>query len=511
MNRVAKYLNKHILGNIFDNKSTMLLYSEDKSALRLVPEMVFVPVNTDDIQKVVKFLYQMAGKGYGMALSIRGNGQGKFGGALGEGMVLSMEKMNKVLEIDARSKMVRVQAGISIEELNQVLAVEGLYFPFEGNLKHTIGGIIAGLQENEVEGAYGKISDKVEQMEIVLSDGSVIQNEVIFEKNISKIGKKNIFAMSIMQKMRSLNRENSGNIFKDENSRYSMDIIRGKKADIGKAMFGSEGRYGIITEVILKCENIKEKRNRVAFSVRTVEELFELESKLKRYNNFSVKVYERQMFNKMFKYGKDENLIIQSLKHRFLVMMEIRARSKIGLLSKKRKIEKILDLYRGIIEDENTRHEFNEFDGVVESYYNSDNKRERLFLVDGIKVNKDRLVDFFAKINEYREKNAIDFYVEGVLDLGIFRIVPLIDMNNDSEKKEALLFLKWCADMIYEIDSLFVYRGGEGRVKFLVNNKGTKEEKYFLKMKKIFDPRGILNGGENDRNTDLTKILKSIK
>ena len=122
MNKITKYLNKHISGNVFDKDTVLEAYSYDRSPLKITPRFVAVPHTTEDVQFLVRFANDLSRKGYNLPITVRGSGLDKTGADLGDGLVISTEKMSNIEEIDDRGRLVRVQAGVTMEKLNAVLA-----------------------------------------------------------------------------------------------------------------------------------------------------------------------------------------------------------------------------------------------------------------------------------------------------------------------------------------------------------------------------------------------------
>ena len=97
MGKIAKYLNQLTVGNIFDNPEVLEAYSTDRSALKIKPKFVAFPESTEDIQKLVKFFDQLATRNIKVSVTPRGSGMSKGGESLTNGIIISTEKLNKLL------------------------------------------------------------------------------------------------------------------------------------------------------------------------------------------------------------------------------------------------------------------------------------------------------------------------------------------------------------------------------------------------------------------------------
>jgi len=175
MNKIAKYLNQHIVGNVYDRPEILSKYSTDHSILRVEPKMVVIPENTGDVRRIVRFVNQLHVKDAHLDLAIRGTGLDKTGADLSSGIVLSTEKLNHIQEIDEHARLVRVQSGVTLGQLNSALSLKGLTLPIAADPRQTIGSLIANFVSDDFGGKYNGIYYYVDCLEAVVSTGDVIQ------------------------------------------------------------------------------------------------------------------------------------------------------------------------------------------------------------------------------------------------------------------------------------------------------------------------------------------------
>src|ERR1700761_9266492 len=103
--------------NILTRKVDLVTYSFDATAdvPRQIPDVVVMPANTEEIRQIVNLA-----RTRGIAIYPRGAGTNLSGGAipLKRGIVLSFQRMNRILEIDSENLTATVQPGVVIQELN---------------------------------------------------------------------------------------------------------------------------------------------------------------------------------------------------------------------------------------------------------------------------------------------------------------------------------------------------------------------------------------------------------
>lgn len=169
---------KEICGEnyVFTDHERLEIYSHDETPVDQFahfPEVVVMPRETKQVAKIVKLANH-----YQIPITPRGAGSGLSGGAIPiyGGIVISLEKMNKILEIDAKNMMVTLEPGVVTNEVNEKVKELGLFFAGYPMSLETcfIGGNIA---ENAGGGRaikYGVTDRYIMGLEVVLPDGEIL-------------------------------------------------------------------------------------------------------------------------------------------------------------------------------------------------------------------------------------------------------------------------------------------------------------------------------------------------
>lgn len=190
MNKVAKYLNEHLSGEVASQDFALSQVEVDNGLLARRPEMIVRAANMNDIRKVMRFCSQLAEKGHVLPVFVRGCGNDETGAATNKGIAIDEKTyMNRVFGIDPRQQLIHVQAGISLSAINATLSThKGLGLPRTSYVAEegTIGGAINTAPSGMLSGAHGRFADAIQQLEIVLSNGDVIQTGRISRRELSK-------------------------------------------------------------------------------------------------------------------------------------------------------------------------------------------------------------------------------------------------------------------------------------------------------------------------------------
>ncbi len=167
---------------LFDDVSLKKYSSDETEDLSFLPEVIVKPQSAEEISKVLKLCYEN-----NIPVTPRGAGTGLSGGALPVfgGVVLSCEKLNRILQIDERNLQVVTEPGVITEVLQNAVKEKGLFYPPDPASRGScfIGGNIAENSGGPKAVKYGVVKDYVLNLEMVLPNGEIIWTGVNVLKN----------------------------------------------------------------------------------------------------------------------------------------------------------------------------------------------------------------------------------------------------------------------------------------------------------------------------------------
>jgi glycolate oxidase len=148
-------------------------YSYDATEIHFMPQVVLLPESTEEVSKIMRCAWEME-----MPVTPQGGRTGLSGGALPVegGVVLSLLKMNRILEIDKKNLQIIVEPGVIACDLQEALREYNLFFPPDpsSTVESTIGGNVAENAGYTRAVKYGVTRDYVLGLEAVLPDGDII-------------------------------------------------------------------------------------------------------------------------------------------------------------------------------------------------------------------------------------------------------------------------------------------------------------------------------------------------
>lgn len=159
---------------VLADEESMARYAQDETEdLHYLPEVVVKPDTTEQVSRIMRLCSQEL-----LPVTPRGGGTGLSGGALAQfgGVLISMERFNRITLIDERNLQVTTEPGVITEELQNAVKEKGLFYPPDPSSRGTcfIGGNIAENSGGPKAVKYGVVKDYVLNLEMVLPSGEVI-------------------------------------------------------------------------------------------------------------------------------------------------------------------------------------------------------------------------------------------------------------------------------------------------------------------------------------------------
>jgi glycolate oxidase len=154
-------------------KEDVIVYEQDGSILQALPEIVVLPANTAEVSAVVR-----AARKAGVPIVPRGSGTGLAGGAVPAegGVVVSLARLDRILEIDLENRIAIVEPGVINLEVTKAIAKDGFFYAPDPSSQAacSVGGNIANNSGGPHTLAYGVTVNHVLGVEVVLADGEAI-------------------------------------------------------------------------------------------------------------------------------------------------------------------------------------------------------------------------------------------------------------------------------------------------------------------------------------------------
>lgn len=504
MGKITKYLNQLIIGNVFDSPEILETYSMDRSVLKIKPKFVAFPESTEDIRKLMRFFNQIASKEIPVSVTARGSGLDESGADLSSaGLVISTEKLNRMLEINPRERLVRVQAGITLKELNTALSVSGLTIPIDGYDNNTIGGLISNAPIDNNANKYGGIKNFVERIEVVMANGECLQTNRLKKYNVAKKASEKSLEGDIYRKISKLLKTKAEfidvltkNPPRDRSGYPTITEVQRKDTlDLMPLFFGAQGTLGIISEVILRAVPISKRPARVVATFKDLDPALEFAYAIRPLRPRAINLYDLKIIQGARESGKNLDGVIRRLEDGFVIFASFDERAGICL----KKIEAMQNDYprttKFVLEKPENNLTLNEFENSLSVYLNSVKDGERAPILTNFYLPAHNIASFLKDLKVLEEKLDLDLALYGSYATSIYNLRPKFNLEDDDFNKKAATFLRAGAYVIDRQDGKLAGGVPEGRLKAVVTNNEMKdaEQSLYEGIKKIFDQNNILN------------------
>mgnify|MGYP001271189291 FL=1 len=211
--QVQTELKRIFNGRFSTSESTRANYARGEDTYDpILSKAVVFPETNEEVSKILKLCneHKIPVVPFGTGTSLEGNVVGNE-----KGITVSLEKMNKILNVNVEDFDCRVQACVTKEQLNDYLREDGVFFPIDPGANAAIGGMASTSASGTMAVKYGTMKTVISGLTVVLPNGDIV---------------------------------NTGSRTKKTSAGYNLTNL----------FIGSEGTLGIITEVQLRLSPIPE-------------------------------------------------------------------------------------------------------------------------------------------------------------------------------------------------------------------------------------------------------------
>ncbi len=524
MNKIASYLNEHLLGEVSSAKSLRKKYSTDGSILSIAPEIIAFPKVTNDIRKIARFTWQLAEKGHVVPLTARGFGGDVTGAAIGKGVIIDTSRgLNSVIQLAPKDKLLHVQPGASLKTVTELLRWQGLRIPGADHryLKDmTVGGAVA----SDSFGTVGSISDYVEKLEVVLANGDVIETGRLSKRDVSKKLGLQTFEGEIYRKVEGLLEDNENLIYeiaddpiRDNTGFARIADVRGRDGsfNLTPLFIGSQGTLGIISEIVFKTDFYSADETHVLINTDSIQTARDLSERLFELEPTEMTILDGTLFRRAAKQGVQFTVLGSVDKVGAALYLRFNDMSDRAQQHKLKKLRKLLaKINMGMVDS--TSHDPEEFKTVVgvgqSLVLDANDEHVTLPVLDGAFVPAERREEFEIALEELAGKHHIELPTVLSVMNGTYTLYPILKLDTVGDKQKLFKLMADYAVVVDRCGGAFTTDGAEGRLKSpaawaLLSDtySGLYEQ-----VRDIFDPFHTLNPGVKEKG-DLRSLVAALR
>lgn len=530
MNKVAHYLQEHLVGEVLTATDTRRFFSTDTSVFEVAPAIVAYPRNENDIRKAARFTWQLAERGRVIPITARGSGTDQSGAAIGKGIVMVFPAhMNKVLELDTRSGAVTVEPGVNYGKLQQTLNTHGRFLPpFPASLEYsTIGGAIANNAAGEKTIKYGSTKNFVDGLRVVLANGEVIETSRISKRELSKKMGLSTFEGEVYRSLDALIEESHDliqslklNVSKNS-AGYDLAAVKNKdgSVDLTPLFVGSQGTLGIISEAVIATEPYNPTSTLIAAYIQDLEQAREVVQELRKLSKVpcAIEIVDQNLLNFIHRQNPNQlKGVIEPPFPRIVMLIEFDDHGAKVQKKLAKKVAKLLEKRTIEHKIETETHKKEELWKIRHSAsaimaYDGGNTKAVPIIEDGI-VPVDRFEEYLERAYKIFEKNGLQAAVWGHAGDANLHMQPFLDLGQVGDRQKVFRLIEDYYSMVIELGGSTSGEHNDGRLRgaYLERLYGPEVYQLFAKVKAIFDPYGTLNPGVKMGVTvdDLKPLLR---
>ncbi|MCK9426083.1 MAG: FAD-binding oxidoreductase [Ignavibacteriaceae bacterium] len=473
-------------------------YLVDASNFRGNCDAVYLPESAEEVEQILEIA--IASK---IKVTIAGNHTGLTGSGVPQtGIVLSTEKMNRILEINTKENYAMVEPAVLLKDFQNELKQLGFFYPPDPTETNCfLGGTIATNASGAKTFKYGATRNFVQELEIVLADGDKLllkRGEVIAEKGVLSLSAENGNHLSLQlpnYKMPKV--KNASGYFVNE----TMDAI--------DLFIGSEGTLGVITKVKLKILPLPfdvlscvaffpeekeglafiEEARRLSYSSRSSNSLESIDARALEFFDLHSLNFLRTDYPQVDEKAAcavwfEQELTTQNEDTAAELWLEL-------IMKHSGDVEKV---WIGVDEKDKTLlHEFRHaISSKVNEYISRNNLRK---LGTDVAVPDEMFLDYYFYCKSLVEKESLDYVAYGHFGNSHLHL-NILPRNEDEFQKGKTIYKMICQKAVELGGTVSAEHGiGKSKREYLLMMYGEEAINEMIALKKVLDPKMILGSG----------------
>jgi anaerobic glycerol-3-phosphate dehydrogenase C subunit len=522
--QIEKELRKVVRGDIKFDKYSRMMYSTDASIYQMEPIGVVLPKDAEEVAEIVRVCHESK-----TVFLPRGGGTSLAGQTVNHGVVIDFSKyMNRVLSVNPEEKWALVEPGITIDGLNAAVKQYGLYYTPDPTTKSraTIGGSLGNNSCGAHSIVYGKTSDQVVEIDVVLSNAERVHFGDMEAQALESIlsSSYNSLEKKIYSETLRLARENESEIdlrypkIQRRVSGYNLDFLRdGGPINMSRMIVGSEGTLGIITAAKVKLEPIPTHQGLAIVHFHDLIKSMEATVMILEHNPSAIELVDKMIldrsraslgFSKLttFIQGDPEAILLVEFFGDSMEEIESKIDNMNQSLQKRNLAYACLKAMTSG-EQKNAWAIRSAGLGLLMSV-KGDSKP--LPFVEDTAVSPEKLPEYVRRFDSIIKAHNTTAGYYGHASVGCLHIRPMINIKSENGLKDLVSISDEISDLCLEFNGSMSGEHGDGIVRGVWTEKmlGPTLYQAFKDLKSTFDPHNILNPGKIINTPPMTENLR---
>ncbi len=526
--QLAEELTRAVAGEVRFDRYARQMYATDASIYRMTPLGVVMPRDADDVCAVIETCSKA-----GVSVLPRGGGTGLSGQTVNRGVVIDFSKyMHNVIEVNGEEGWVHTQPGITIDELNRQVAHTGKYFTPDPSTssRANIGGAMGNNSCGSHSIVYGKTVDQVQQMSVVLSDGSKAMFEAVNAAQLESKMTLSSLEGAIYRGIADIAVRAAGEVDRRfpkilrRVGGYNIDRVYPNVVsdvhpilDLTQVMVGSEGTLAAVTDARLKLWDIPKAKGLAVLHFNTLRESMEttvatLEHDVSAVEHIGEIIIEQARRSLGFSRGLG---FLQGRPSDILVV-EMTGETVAEVQSKLTEFERRIKASTGtyavtqLLGASEQRQVWQMREAGLGLMMNVEGDAKPLPFVEDTAVSPERLPEYVERFDEIVKRHGTEAGYYGHASVGCLHIRPLVNLKQSAGIDLMYTIADEISDLVLEFEGSLSGEHGDGIVRGAWAEKmfGAELVDHFREVKDLFDPAGTMNPGKVFDTPDMRENLR---
>jgi anaerobic glycerol-3-phosphate dehydrogenase C subunit len=498
-----------IRGEVLDDELTRSMFSSGACLYQVRPLCVIQPREKADVVNVIKYASHR-----GIPITARGAGTSRTGSELGSGIVLDFSKyMRDIMGFDPGGQWVRVQPGIILSSLNNALKPHRLFFPIDPSTMEfcTIGGMIANNSSGPHAVKYGTTRDHVQSLEVVLSNGEVINTRPIplKESQTASADDVNTLEGRIYSALPNLLKEYHGPLSEERpftmknSSGYELwRLLNNGVLDLNPLLVGSEGTLGIVTEAKLGLTPITGEALSGLVYFDNLDHVGRASQYILELAPSMLEIMERQILDLARKHAVELRAYLPDGIEGVLYV-EFHEETKEACLRKFLQLEYKIIQHKKLAtdikvaagpEDMATFAKVRSISGPILNKIKG--PRKPLAFIEDTAVHPTHLTEYIRGLRALFQRFEVEASIYGHAGDGNLHIMVFMDLSREDEVRKMVSLADACYDLVLSLRGTISAEHGDGRLRsYYLKRQYPRLYPAMVEIKKLFDPKNIFNPG----------------
>lgn len=515
-------------GETDSSAETLEKYSHDASLFEIKPQLVVAPLDSEDVQILIKLANDMKDDLPNLSLTARSAGTDMAGGAINDSVIVDFNrhftKVESVTETEAQT-----QPGVFYRDFEKETLQKNALMPSYPASRElcTVGGMVANNSGGEKSLEYGKVKDFVNELKVVFADGNEYVVKPLNKSELEAKIAQNDFEGNIYKKVYELC-EASYDVIKAATPQVSKNSMgytlwevwdRQKGVfDLTKLIVGSEGTLGFVTDIKYRLVPHTPYSGLLVCFLKGLDPLGDIINDVLKHKPATFEGFDDQTlwlsirfmpsFLKMLGVKRFIHLVVSLIPDslmllrgipKLILMVEFTGHTQEEVDKKIVALRADLRKYGMAMESDNTAEKSEKFWVMRRQSFqllrSKVKDKHTAPFIDDLVVNPPYLPEFLPRLQKIIRKYKLFATIAGHMGDGNFHIIPLMKIEQKSERDKLLPAMKEVNELILEYGGSLSGEHNDGLVRgpWLENQFGKEVLELFREVKRIFDPDNMFN------------------